>query len=66
MVVEARTVEKDQYSHTALLALGNSVFDAAAEGEVLALESQSDDQPFWLVWVMEKHRALVGNQVWRE
>jgi hypothetical protein len=30
------------------------------------LESQSDDQPFWLVRVVEKHPVLVGDQVWEE
>ena len=62
VVVEARTVEKDQYSHAGLVELGNSVFDAAAEGEILALESQSDDQPFWLVRLVKKHPVLVASR----
>ena len=30
------------------------------------MESQSDDQPFWLVRLVKKHPVLVGDQVWEE
>ena len=42
VVVQPRTTQKDQYSHTALQDLGNSVFNDAAVGDVLAMESQTD------------------------
>jgi hypothetical protein len=66
VVVQPRTTQKDQYSHTALQDLGNSVFNDAAVGDVLAMESQTDSEPFWLVRVLDKHNVLEGEQVWGE
>jgi hypothetical protein len=58
VIVEPRTIEKDQYSHVRLLEEGQLVFKDSSVGDVLAMESQSDSEPFWLVRVIAKHDRL--------
>ena len=58
VVVEPRKIEKDQYSHVRLLEEGQLVFGDSSAGDILAMESQSDSEPFWLVRVVAKHDRL--------
>jgi hypothetical protein len=58
VLVEPRKIEKDQYSHVRLLEEGQLVFGDSSVGDILAMESQSDSEPLWLVRVVAKHDCL--------
>jgi hypothetical protein len=66
VIVQPRSVDNEQYSYGCLLQRGNSVFDGAEAEDILALESQTDSEPFWLVRVVEKHSVLGREEVWGE
>ena len=56
--VRAKTEVKDAYTRGRLKENAKNIFDSASEGDILAVETQSDVEPFWLVRVAEKHEKL--------
>ena len=59
--IESKTAQnKDQYdtSRGHLGALASAAFSEAKGGDLVAMESQCDAEPFWIVRVVKKHDAL--------
>jgi hypothetical protein len=64
VAIEAKSTQQDQYSNlrSGFAQLAAPVFAAAEPGDILAMESQADAEPFWLVCVVQKHQQLAEQQ----
>ena len=59
VAIEPKSAQQDQYcTRSGFAQLAGPVFAAAKSGDILALESQADAEPFWLVCVVQKHDEL--------
>jgi len=60
VAIEAKSTQQDQYSNlrSGFAQLAAPVFAAAEPGDILAMESQADAEPFWLVCVVQKFDEL--------
>ena len=56
--VHAKTEVKDAYTRGKLVENAAAIFDSAQHGDILAVETQSNSEPFWLVRVAKKHKRL--------
>ena len=59
VVIEAKSAQVEQYtSRSCYTQLAGPVYVAAEPGDILAMESQADAEPFWLVCVVQKFDEL--------
>lgn len=56
--VEAKRASTDQHTRSYYTDQGDRVFSSCAGGDIIAIETMSNDEPFWLVRVVTKHENI--------
>ena len=57
-MIESKSEQQCQLTSSPAVEIAAAVYDGAEKGHVLAVESQSELVPMWLVRVVEKHDSL--------
>ena len=58
VVIEAKSGQECQLTSSPAYEIANAVYANAEVGHILAIESQSEVDPMWLVRVVKKHESL--------
>ena len=58
IIIESKSAQDNQYTRLGISDIASRVFNEAEKGHILAMETQSDTEPFWLVRVVERHEQL--------
>ena len=58
VIIEAQSAQTDVYTRHSILAEADKVFETAQPGHIVAMETKSNIEPFWLVRVVEKVESL--------
>ena len=62
VAIASKTEQECQYTSSPVKELADEVYSSAQEGHVLAIESQSEVEPMWLVRVLQKHPELAEDK----
>ena len=66
IIIESKSAQHNQYTRLGISDAALRVFNEAKPGHILAMETQSDTEPFWLVRVVQRHEQLDRDWVFKD
>jgi hypothetical protein len=66
IIIESKSAQDNQYTRLGISDIASRVFNEAEKGHILAMETQSDTEPFWLVRVVERHEQLACDSTFED